>query len=367
MLSVIWPFNSIGMSILLKILLLPITLLYSLLSMIRNLLYDLGILRSKLFDFPVISIGNLSVGGTGKTPHIEYVLNELKGRYKMAVLSRGYMRKTKGFRIVGPEDNATTVGDEPFQIYRKFKNVIVAVDEKRKRGIQKLKELNQAPKLILLDDAFQHRAVKPGLNILLTDYTKPYTDDLPLPSGRLRESRRGARRADLIVVTKSPEVLSPLEIRRLISIINPEPYQKVFFSYIEYQQFIPLNLAAQNIVEQGKSLGKYSIVLVSAIANSKPLLLHLKRHTRDVKSLPYRDHHYFTTKDYDEIKKTFNDVFSNKKAIVITEKDAVKIDLEQFEEIPLFVLPIKIKFHEQGELDFISEIKEHVRSYTKSI
>ena len=355
------------MRFLLKILLLPITLLYSLISMFRNLLYDLGILRSKSFDFPVISIGNLSVGGTGKTPHIEYVLNELKGRYKMAVLSRGYKRKTSGFRIVGADDDVTTVGDEPYQIFKKFKNVIVAVDEKRRRGIEKLKELNIPPKLILLDDAYQHRAVKPGLNILLTDYTKPYTDDMPLPSGRLRESRRGAKRADIIVVTKSPEVLSPLEIRRLVSIMNPEPYQKVFFSFIEYQNFVPLNDAARRVIDQWKSLGKYSIILVSAIANSNPLLLHLKRHTTDVKSLPYRDHHFFTPKDYEEIKQTFNDLFSNKKAIVITEKDAVKIDLEQFEEIPLFVLPIKIKFHEHGELDFISEIKEHVRSYTKSI
>jgi len=315
----------------------------------------------------VISIGNLSVGGTGKTPHIEYVLSELKGRYKMAVLSRGYKRKTSGFRLASPDDNASTIGDEPFQIFQKFPKVLVAVDEKRKRGIQKLNELSNPPRLILLDDAFQHRAVKPGLNILLTDYTKPYTDDIPLPSGRLREGRRGAKRADIIVVTKSPEVLSPLEIRRLISIINPEPYQKVFFSSIDYQNFVPLNEAARNIVEQSKSLSKYSILLVSAIANSKPLLLHLKRHSKDVKAMPYKDHHFFTERDYENIKTSFSDIFSNKKAIVITEKDAVKIELEQFGEIPLFVLPIKIKFHQHGELDFITEIKEHVRSYTRSV
>ncbi len=367
MLSVIWSFNYRGMGVFLKILLLPITLIYSLLVMLRNALYDLGILRTKTFDFPVISIGNLSVGGTGKTPHTEYILSELKGSYKMAVLSRGYKRNTKGFKIVSEEDDAKSVGDEPYQIYQKFKNVIVAVDEKRKRGIQKLIELNKPPRLILLDDAFQHRSVKAGLNILLTDYTNPYTEDIPLPSGRLREPRRGSKRADIIVVTKSPEVVSPLEIRRLISIINPEPYQKVFFSSIDYQDFIPLNLAAKSISDEGKSLGKYSILLVSAIANSKPLLLHLKRHSREVKSMAFRDHHYFTDKDYENIKEGFNDIFSNKKAIVITEKDAVKIDIEKFEEIPLFALPIKIKFHQHGEEDFISEIKEHVRSYTRGV
>lgn len=355
------------MGAILKILLLPITLLYALGTSIRNALYDLGVFRSKSFSFPVISIGNLSVGGTGKTPHTEYILSELKGRHKMAVLSRGYKRKTKGFKLVDSTDNAETVGDEPYQIAKKFKNVIVAVDEKRKRGIQKLMELNQPPKLILLDDAFQHRAVKAGLNILLTDYTKPYTEDIPLPSGRLRETRKGAKRADIIVVTKSPEVVSPLEIRRLKSIINPEPYQKVFFSSIAYQDFVPLNEEARMIINESASLSKYSILLVSAIANNKPLLLHLKRHSREVKPLTYRDHHYYTAKDYEHIRTTFQDMFSNKKAMVITEKDAVKIDLEELSDIPIFVLPIKIKFHQHGEEDFITEIKEHVRSYTKSI
>lgn len=367
MLSLIWPFKQRGMSAILKILLLPITLIYTIVSMFRNMLYDLGILSSKTFDFPVISIGNLSVGGTGKTPHTEYILTQLKGRYKMAVLSRGYKRKTKGFKLATNEDNAETIGDEPYQIFRKFKNVIVAVDEKRRRGIQKLLELNSPPKLILLDDAFQHRSVKAGLNILLTDYTNPYTEDLPLPSGRLREPRRGAKRADIIVVTKSPEVVSPLEIRRLTSIINPEPYQKVFFSSIDYQEFIPLNEEAKSIFEEGHSLSKYNVLLVSAIANSKPLLLHLKRHSREVKSLPYKDHHFFLDKDYEDMKQSYADIFSNKKAIVITEKDAVKLDPEKLNEIPVFILPIKIKFHQHGEEDFITAIKEHVRSYTKSI
>lgn len=355
------------MSAILKILLLPITLIYSIAIMFRNLLYDFGIFSSKAFDFPVISIGNLSVGGTGKTPHTEYIISELKGKFKMAVLSRGYKRKTSGFKIIDDSDNAETAGDEPFQIFQKFKNIIVAVDEKRKRGIEKLRELPNPPNLVLLDDAFQHRSVKAGLNILLTDYTKPFTEDIPLPSGRLREPRRGAKRADIIVVTKSPDVLSPLEIRRLSSIINPEPYQKVFFSYIAYQDLKPLNLAAKENLAESKSISKFSILLVSAIANNKPLMLHLKRHTKEIKALPFRDHHFFEEKDYEKIKQEYNDIFSNKKAIIITEKDAVKIDIEAIGTIPLFMLPIKIKFHQHGDDDFIKEIKEHARSYTGSV
>ena len=335
------------------------------LTLFRNMLFDIGILKSKSFDFPVISIGNLSVGGTGKTPHTEYVIDQLKDNYRLAVLSRGYKRESKGFRVASQEDNANTIGDEPYQIFKKYQDVIVAVDEKRKRGIEKLRELNPPPEIVVLDDAFQHRWVKAGLNILLTDYTIPYTEDIPLPSGRLREPRRGAKRADLIVVTKSPEVLSPLEIRRITSIINPEPYQKVFFSFIDYQKLRPMNEAAKRIWKYKNPMGIYSFLLVSAIANPKPLLLYLKRHSRDVKSLSFGDHHFLTEKDYQRINSEFQDIFSNKKAIIITEKDATKIDLELMGDIPVFILPIKISFHKQGEEEFIREIKEHVRSYTR--
>lgn len=364
MLSLIWQNQLAGMSAILKILLLPITLIYSLLSMLRNLLYDIGLLKSKSFDFPVICIGNLSVGGTGKTPHTEYIIENLKEKYRIAVLSRGYKRNTSGFKIVNEEDDANSVGDEPFQIFQKFSDIIVAVDEKRKRGIEKLREMVPPPQIVLLDDAFQHRSVKAGLNILLTDYTNPYTDDIPLPSGRLREPRRGSKRADVIVVSKSPEVLSPLELRRITAVLHPEPYQKVFFSNIDYQELKPLNAAAETIWQNKKAISKYSFLLVSAIANNKPLRLYLKRYCKEIKSLGFKDHHYFNEKDYERIHQSYQDIFSNKKAVVITEKDATKFDLEQVKDLPIFVLPIKIKFHQQGDHEFISEIKEHVRSYT---
>jgi len=353
-----------GLSAIIKILLLPITLVYSLVTSIRNLLYDIELLKSKSFDFPVISIGNLNVGGTGKTPHTEYVIEQLQDQYRIAVLSRGYKRSSRGFRIANEADDANSIGDEPYQVFKKYKDVIVAVDEKRLRGIEKLREHSPPPQIILLDDAFQHRSVKAGLNILLTDYTIPYTQDIPLPSGRLREPRRGAKRADIIVVTKSPEVLSPLEIRRITSTIHPEPYQKVFFSFIDYQKLRPINKDAEKIWQNKHPMDKYSFLLVSAIANPKPLLIYMKRHAREVKSMSFGDHHFFTEKDYQKIASEFDDIFSNKKAIVITEKDATKIDLDLIGDLPLFVLPIKVDFHKQGEDEFINEITEHVRSYT---
>lgn len=364
MLSVIWPFKPVDVSAIIKILLLPITLLYSLVSLLRNALYDIGILKSKSYSYPVITIGNLSVGGTGKTPHTEYIIEQLRDQYRIAVLSRGYKRDSRGFRLAHQGDDAHTIGDEPYQIFKKYEDIMVAVDEKRRRGIAKLRALDPPPEIILLDDAFQHRSVKAGLNILLTDYTIPYTEDLPLPSGRLREPRRGAKRADIIVVTKSPQVLSPLEIRRITSIINPEAYQKVFFSYIDYQKPKPLNEAARKISKFKNPMASYSFLTVSAIANPKPLLLYLQRHAKEVRALNFSDHHFFTEKDYQKINEEFEDIFSNKKAIIITEKDATKIDFELMGEAPLFVLPIKISFHQHEEEDFITEITEYVRSYT---
>ena len=351
------------MSAILKILLLPFSFIYWLVTAVRNNLYDFGVFPSKEFDFPVICIGNLSVGGTGKTPHTEYIINLLANKYKIAVLSRGYKRKTKGFRILETSDTAETVGDEPLQIFLKNKDIIVAVDEKRYRGIVNLRNLEQRPDIILLDDAFQHRRVKAGLNILLTDYSKPFTDDFILPSGRLRESKRGSKRADLIVVTKSPGVLSPLEIRRITSIINPEAYQKVFFSFIDYLSLNPLNTKAKSLVKLKDSLSNNSVLLVSAIANPKPLKLYLKRYAKEVKSINFNDHHQFEASDYAKIKKSFDEIFSQNKSIVITEKDAVKFNLSQFDNIPVFCIPISINFHEKEEESFDEEIENYVRSY----
>lgn len=316
------------------------------------------------FSFPVICIGNLSVGGTGKTPHTEFVIQELKSNYLLAVLSRGYGRKTKGFKIADSSDNAKSIGDEPFQIKSKHPEIIVAVDEKRKRGIKELKKLTSPPKVIVLDDAFQHRQVKAGLNVLLTDYSRLYINDITLPSGRLREQRTAAKRADIIVVTKSPTVLSPLEIRRITSTLKPTDYQKVFFSYIQYQDLIPLNDTAKESFSKKVKLGELGVLMISAIANPKPLLLHLKREAKDVKSMPFRDHYFFKEDDYNKIKKKLSDWLTPKKVIVITEKDAVKFDASKFDNTAVFSIPIAIKFHQHEEESFTNEINEYVRSYT---
>lgn len=353
------------MDSLLKFILLPCSLLYGLAISIRNLFFNIGIFSTQQYTFPVISVGNLSVGGTGKTPHTEFIINHLHKNYKLACLSRGYGRKTKGYRLANDLDNATTIGDEPFQIYQKFEDIYVAVAESRKVGIKELKQVENPPQIIVLDDAFQHRSVKPGLNILLTDYSKLYNSDIILPSGRLREWRSGANRADIIVVTNYPDVLSPLEIRRISESLKPKHYQKVFFSYVSYKKAKPLNQAAVNISNDQDKFSTRGVLLVSAIANPESLTLHLKRYSKEVESLCFKDHYYFKPKDYKKINSELEKLLSPQKSIVITEKDAVKFDASKFGNIPVFSIPIKIKFHEHQELSFSEEIDNYVRSYSK--
>lgn len=348
-----------------KILLLPFSLLYGIGISFRNFCYSNGIFRSQEYTFPVISIGNLSVGGTGKTPHTEFVITHLKNKFNIASLSRGYGRKTKGYRLATSSDNAKSIGDEPFQVFQKFNNIKVAVAEKRCEGIEKLRKLENPPEIIVLDDAFQHRSVKAGLSILLTDYSSLYKDDLILPSGRLREWKSGAKRADLIIVTKSPSVLSPLEIRRISQSLNPQDYQKVFFSYIDYHKAKPLNQAAINIFDEKEKFASRGVLLVSAIANPESLVLHLKRNSKEVQTLSFKDHHYFGKKDYQKINAQLDNILSQKKAIIITEKDAVKFDATKFNEVPVFSIPITIKFHQYQDLNFSQEIDNYVRSYSK--
>ena len=330
----------------------------------RNFFFDIGVFSSQEYHFPLIAIGNLSVGGTGKTPHTEYILSILKGKYRLASLSRGYGRETKGFKIADSGVNAKTIGDETFQIFKKFPEIIVSVAEKRRKGIKELLKLPAPPEIIVMDDAYQHRSVKAGMNILLTDYSNLYINDFIVPSGRLREWKSGAKRADIIVVTKSPAVLSPLESRRISETLKPKEYQKVFFSYISYKKAVPLNQAAMDIMNEKKKFSSRGVLLVSAIASPQSLMLHLKRFSKEVNQLKFKDHHYFTDKDYLKVDKSLEEILSPKKAIVITEKDAVKFDAKRFEDTPVFSVPITIKFHEYQELNFKEEIENYVRSYS---
>ena len=228
-------------------LLLPISLIYSFVLFLRHKLYDWHILKSKSFDIPNICVGNLNLGGTGKTPHIEYLVRLLSEKYRIAVLSRGYGRKTKGYVLANDSHNHYDIGDEPMQYFKKFNDIKVAVDENRCKGIEKLLKENQPPQIILLDDAYQHRKIKPGLNILLTDYYNLYSNDHLVPAGNLRDIRKAAKRADIIVVSKSPNVLTPYYKKDVEDSLKPLPHQKIFYSYIEYQEFVPFNTASQEV------------------------------------------------------------------------------------------------------------------------
>ncbi|WP_010230406.1 tetraacyldisaccharide 4'-kinase [Gillisia marina] len=317
------------MSILRKFLL-PFALLYGLIMLIRNFLYDLRILKSEAYSFPVICVGNLSVGGTGKTPMIEYLLELLLPSHKVATLSRGYGRKTKGFRLVTTDESAVNVGDEPLQFKNKFENAIVAVDENRRRGIANLQK-EQNPDLVLLDDAFQHRKVKAGLNILLTKYDDLYEDDFMLPTGNLREPVNGAERAKIIVVTKCPENLSLDNQDSIRNKLAPRNYQHLFFSYISYSDFI---------FNGSKKIGLHQLIdrditLVTGIANPDALCEFLNDSGISFRHLNFPDHHNFSSEEIKSIARS--------KFVITTEKDYMRLRGEVTLE-KLFYIPIKMKF-----------------------
>ncbi len=336
-------------------------MVYGMIAALRNLFFDLKILPVEEFDLPVISVGNLSAGGTGKTPHVEYLIRQLSPSFKVSTLSRGYGRKTSGFRAATDQDNASTIGDEPMQYVRKFKDISVFVDEHRRRGIKNILIKQDKTQVVLLDDAFQHRFVKPGLSILLTDYHKLYCNDYLLPSGTLREPIKGAKRADIIVVTKSPKVLSPIDRRRIVSDLKPIDYQKVYFSYIRYGEIVSLWTKTC----QRKPEEKYNtIVLFAGIANIYPLQDQLKRVCIELIILQYPDHHQYTSNDLNHIKRNFDDLYSRNKLLVTTEKDAMRLlnpDLiGQASKMPIHYLPIEIDFHGNDKDAFNDEILTYV-------
>lgn len=343
--------------IVIKVLLLPVALLYGLGVGLRNLLYRLGVLRSVKFDLPVISVGNLSVGGTGKSPHIEYLLRWLDQYLDVAVLSRGYGRKTEGYRPVTTIDSATEVGDEPLQFKRKFPNVAIAVSESRALGVPELVKRNPETQCVLLDDAFQHLAVTPGLNIMLTEYNRPFTRDWLLPSGRLREWRNGYRRADIIIVTKCPADLSEQQRKKMLFEIDPFPRQRVYFS--KYQYGAPYNMQRKEIT---RSLDlNTDVLLVSAIANTDYLLKYLGNEAKSVQTIEFEDHHYFSEDEIMGIHRRFERMPGRDKIIVTTEKDATRLELHADffakNNLPIFVLPVEVAFCDNDEAAFQEDIK----------
>jgi tetraacyldisaccharide 4'-kinase len=338
-------------------------------------MFDLKILPSREFDFPVISVGNITVGGTGKTPHTEYLVNLLKSRLKVATLSRGYKRKTKGFYVVETSSTVKQVGDEPLQIKRKFNDIIVAVDAKRVRGIEKLLALKEKPQVVILDDAFQHRYVTPGMNILLTDYDRLITKDSILPYGKLRESASNRERANIIIVTKCPPEIKPIDERIITKELFIRPYQNLYFTRFEYGSVLPVypddNLGGDNNLNDGPA-----ILLLTGIAFPQPLRNYLMHKSHNILEIKFPDHHNYILKELEDVAARFNSLPQENRIIITTEKDMVRI--RDVEKVPddirknLYYIPLTIKFlNEEGKdfdrkiLNYVTENKSNFDIYSK--
>jgi len=350
-------------NILLKILLLPFSLIYGIFSYLFNALYDFKFLDSTTFNIPVINVGNLTVGGAGKTPHTEYLIRLLKPYINVAVLSRGYKRKSKDFKSVTLRDNVHTVGDEPLLYKRKYNDIGVYVDVSRSEGIPQILMKDQNTQVILLDDAYQHRAVKPGLNILLTQFDKPFTNDFFLPSGSLREWRSAYKRADLIIVSKCPFQITEAEKKRLIEQIQPLPHQRILFSYYQYQKPYYMYNPAQTV----ELAPDVHVLLVSAIASSSYMLQYLNEKTDYLNTMEYVDHHVFTAHEMGLIKRQIDQMPGQKKIILTTEKDATRLDLHRKyiieNKLPIFVLPVDVAFHFNEQPVFDEYIKQFLLNF----
>jgi tetraacyldisaccharide 4'-kinase len=348
----------------LKILLFPLAFIYGLITALRNRLYDWRILKSASFDVHTIGVGNLAVGGAGKTPLVEYLIRLIsKEQPAVATLSRGYKRRTSGFVLATDKSTAEDVGDEPL-MYRFKYNVQVAVDGSRVRGIKKLLAENHPPKIILLDDAFQHRAIKCGLNIVVSDYNNLYFKDSMLPAGRLREYKTGINRADLIVITKVPDRTTPVELRNIIKDVKPRAHQQVFFSYIKYGELYSISDPAQKI-DTLNELFRYTVISFAGIANAQPMINYLKEYANEVRHLPFDDHHDYTVKDLTDIERYYHGLQGGNKILVTTEKDLMRLrNVHVYpiaERMNIFVLPIEVTFREREE-EFNQEILKYVRS-----
>ena len=335
----------------------------------RNMLFEMGILKIRSFTVPVISVGNITVGGTGKTPHVEYLIRLLKDRMKVAVLSRGYKRKSHGFVLADKNTTMREIGDEPFQMKQKFPDITVAVDKKRTRGIDKLTsgDAVSGVDVILLDDAFQHRYVKPGINILLVDYHRLVIYDELLPSGRLREPVKSKDRADIVIITKCPTDLKPMEFRVITKAMNLYPYQQLFFSTHEYEGLAPLGDTGS--LESLESLAGKHVLLLTGIASPEQMLLDLQAYTDKIQPLSFSDHHNFRRKDVRQINEAFG-ALPSPKLIITTEKDACRLreaeGLSDEVRKSLYVLPIHIRILQDQEESFNNKIIGYVRKNSRN-
>lgn len=347
-----------------RILLLPFALLYWLGIAIRNWLYNKNILASSGFGLPLICVGNLSVGGTGKSPMVEYLVQQLKDEFKLATLSRGYKRKTTGYALANDNTDALEIGDEPMQFHIKFPDVPVAVGEERLVAIPQLLHDRPQTQAIILDDAFQHRSIKAGLNIILTDYNNLFTRDFYLPTGDLRDLKSSYKRADIIIVTKCKADLSAVEKQKLITEINPLSHQQVFFTAIEYGKLY--HITTKNNFEINQQT---EVLLISGIANPRPLKKLLEEYSSSYHLLQYADHHIFTIDDLKEIKQKFNNIEMMNKIILTTEKDAVRLlkFKTDIADLPLYVIPVRHHFLFEEGNKFDAVVKDFIRNFKQQV
>lgn len=345
----------------------PLAWLYGMGVGIRNKMFDWGLLPSETFDVPVISVGNITVGGTGKTPHVEYLIRLLKDTCPVAVLSRGYKRSTRGFLLADEGTTAKEIGDEAWQMKQKYPFISMAVDKNRRRGIHRLSD-DAETGAILLDDAFQHRYVTPGINILLTDYHRLICDDALLPAGRLREPKNAKDRANIVIVTKCPRMIKPMDFRVLSKALSLYPYQKLFFTTFNYTHIYPL-FGSRNEEIPLSSLPKdEEILLVAGVAQPKQVETDLSVYCKHITLMPFSDHHSFKKHDLEKIREAFDEL-KGKKRIITTEKDAARlrdiVDDEVLRE-NLYVLPVEVEFLLDEKEQFNQTIIGYVRKNSRN-
>lgn len=346
-----------------RLLLTPFSLIYGLVISLIHFAYDTGLMKASRFSIPVIGVGNLSIGGTGKTPHIEYIIEMLHEYIDVATLSRGYKRETSGFRLVSPEDTALIVGDEPLQFKTKYPDITVAVGESRAYAIPQIIMHRPGTQVVLLDDSFQHRGVAPGLNILLTSHDNMFTEDYLLPAGRLREWRSGYKRADIIIVTKCHFEMTEADRDKCLKDIHPLPHQRVFFSYFEYGH--PYNFYNRN--ETITLRQDMDVLLLSAIANTQYLEKYVSLKAGNITEIEFTDHHIFDGRDIEKITKVFRAYGSASNIVLTTEKDAMRLQLHREKlaenKLPVYILPVKVRFHFEGGHEFEKTIKDFLLDF----
>lgn len=350
--------------ILKKILLFPFAVIYGIITSLRNLLYDWKFLQSKSFDIHTICVGNLAVGGTGKTPHVEYLIKLLQNEFKIATLSRGYKRKTNGFIHADNNSTALDIGDEPLQYKTKNPTLDVCVDANRVNGVKKILSFPEPPKVIILDDAFQHRALNSELKIVVSEYSNLFLNDCMLPSGSLRESKAGIKRADIIIISKTPDKTTAIEIRNVIKDLKPLAHQQLFFTWLKYGELVGFQNPTETI-DTLNDLFRYRIVLVTGIGNPTPMVTYLKEYASDVKHIQFPDHHQFTIQDIANIRAELDAFDGGNKIVVTTEKDAMRLKGSDLQDIantlPLYVLPIEVDFKDKTQ-EFNETIINYVRT-----